>query len=58
MMQKEFVDVLKNGRIIKTNTFVTERGIYTIHIRTYQGKLYFFKYKNMKLVECIDLFEL
>lgn len=55
-MQKEFANALVLGRVIKSNTFVTERGTYKIDIRLWRKKVYFFKYKDGVLVECMKLY--
>lgn len=55
-MQKEFANALVLGRVVKSNTFVTERGTYKIDIRLWRKKVYFFKYKDGVLVECMKLY--
>lgn len=55
-MQKEFTNALILGRVVKSNTFVTERGTYKIDIRLWRKKVYFFKYKDAVLVECMKLY--
>ena len=54
-MQKDFSKALVYGRVIKSNTFETERGSYKIDIRLWRKNVYFFKYKDAVLVECMRL---
>lgn len=54
-MQIEFIKAIKDGKLVKTNTFVTELGEYKIDIFAYEKHVYFIKYKNGKLVECANL---
>lgn len=56
-MREDFFKVLQDSKVIKSNSFTTEKGAYIIDIRRSGNKLYFFKYKNNKLVECMDLGE-
>lgn len=55
-MQKEFTNALVLGRVAKSNTFETERGLYKIDIRVWRKRVYFFKYKDGVLVECMKLY--
>lgn len=55
-MQKEFANALVLGRVVKSNTFVTDRGTYKIDIRIWRKRAYFFKYKDAVLVECSKLY--
>lgn len=55
-MQKDFSKALVYGRVIKSNTFETERGSYKIDIRLWRKNVYFFKYKDAVLVECMRLY--
>jgi hypothetical protein len=56
-MKKEFIDAVKNGRILKTNKFETARGTYTIYIVRKDDTFYFYKVKDGKIVECVNLSE-
>ena len=56
-MRPDHEEAVANGRIIKTNTFITERGSYKIDIIAHNGSLFFYKSKNDTLVECINLTE-
>lgn len=55
-MQKEFTNALVLGRVVKSNTFETDRGQYKIDIRVWRKRVYFFKYKDGVLVECMKLY--
>ena len=57
-MQKEHTNALILGRVVKSNTFVTERGTYKIDIRVWRKNIYFFKYKDGVLVECENIYSL
>ena len=54
-MKRELENALISGRVVKTNTFATDRGEYKVDIITYKKNLYFFKYKDGKLVECLNI---
>ena len=54
-MKKESIDAIYDGEIVKSQTFVTEKGCYQIFIvRTDKG-IFFYKYLNGKMVECCNL---
>ena len=57
-MKPEFIEAATRGRVVKSNTFETECGKYAIDILAYKGELYFFKSKNGKIVECLNLTEM
>lgn len=50
--------ILREGRILKANTFDTAKGCYTIRIVIYKGNLYFHKMLNGKVVELVNLSKL
>lgn len=50
--------MLQEGLIIKSNTFDTAKGCYTIRIVNYKGDLYFHKMLNGNVVELINLSKL
>lgn len=54
-MKFEFIDALKYGKVIKDQSFTTERGCYQILLVRYKNCAYFFKYLNGKLCECCNL---
>lgn len=54
-MQIEFVKAINHGKLVKSNTFMTELGEYKIDILSYHENVYFVKYKDKKLVECVNL---
>lgn len=47
--------ILREGRILKANTFDTAKGCYTIRIVSYKGNLYFHKMLNGNTVEIVNL---
>ena len=57
-MKLQFINAINNGEIVKTQTFITDKGCYQlIHVRS-EGCIYFYKYLNGKMVECCNLNEL
>lgn len=50
--------ILREGHILKANTFDTAKGCYTIRIVSYKGDLYFHKMLNGNVVELINLSKL
>lgn len=56
-MKDEFITASMYGRVVKSNTFETKRGKYTIDILIYEDSFYFYKLKNGTIVECINLTE-
>lgn len=54
-MKYEFMDALKCGKVVKDQTFMTERGAYQIVLVRYKNCAYFFKYLNGKICECCNL---
>ncbi len=44
-------DLLRYGEIVKSNTFDTARGCYTIRIIKFKDELFFHKMKNGSVVE-------
>lgn len=57
-MKTQFIKAINNGEIVKTQAFVTDRGIYQIFLVRSEGFIYFYKYLNGKMVECCNLNEL
>lgn len=53
--EPETTRMLREGTIIKVNNFYTAKGCYTIRIVSYNGKLYFHKMLNGKVVEVVNL---
>lgn len=53
-----WLKMLQEGLIIKSNTFDTAKGCYTIRIVSYKGDLYFHKMLNGKVVELVNLSKL
>ena len=54
-MKYEFIDTLKYGKIIKDQSFMTERGCYQIVLVRHKNCVYFFKYLNGRVCECCNL---
>ena len=50
--------MLRYGTVLKSNSFSTSRGFYTLRIISYEGQLYFHKMKDGNLVELINLTEM
>lgn len=50
-----WMKMLQEGTIIKSNTFDTAKGCYTIRIILYKGNLYFHKMLNGSVVEIVNL---
>lgn len=48
-------ELLWYGRILKSNTFGTERGVYTIRIIEYRDELYFHKMRDGEVLEVVNL---
>ena len=46
---------LKNGAVVKTQKFDTEKGTYGISLIRYKNEIYFFKDLNGTIVECSNL---
>lgn len=53
--KRKSINMLKEGIILKANTFDTTKGCYTIRIIAYNDKLYFHKMLNGKVVEVVNL---
>jgi hypothetical protein len=56
-VKAEFIMASMYGDVVKSNTFETNLGKYAIDIIVYEGAFYFYKTKNGKIVECINLSE-
>ena len=54
-MKQEFIKAVKHGRVIKEQTFETEKGKYKIFLARYLDNIYFYKFLDDKLVECDNL---
>lgn len=55
-MKKKYVkqnnmDCVRYGKILKANSFNTDRGFYTIRLIDYKGSIWFYKMKNGNVVE-------
>lgn len=56
-MRRDLRRALEDGTNLKTNIFTTDRGVYTINLREFKGHIYFFKYRDGELLECVNLSE-
>lgn len=54
-MKYRFIEALKNGEVVKNQAFETDKGVYQITLIRYKNDIYFFKYRNSKVVECSNL---
>ena len=54
MKYKSF-EALKKGEVVKNQVFNTDKGTYQITLIRYKNDIYFFKYRDDKLVECCNL---
>ena len=54
-MKQEFIKAARHGKIIKQQTFPTEKGTYTISLVRYGSDIYFYKQLNEKIVEVCNL---
>lgn len=54
-MRKDFVKAAREGTVIKTQNYMTEKGAYQILFVRYKDSIYFYKHLNGKLVECCNL---
>lgn len=54
-MKAEFEKARVLGMLVKRNSFDTQRGKYIISLYSWRGDIYFFKYREGKLVECSNL---
>nr|DAE38826.1 MAG TPA: hypothetical protein [Caudoviricetes sp.] len=57
-LERKSVITLREGNILKENSFDTEKGCYTIRIILYSDNLYLHKMLNGKIVEVINLDQL
>lgn len=54
-MQHIFVRAINHGKVVKTQTFVTDKGTYKIDLIRFEDDIYFVKYQAGKVVECCNL---
>lgn len=54
-MKREFTLAETNGKILIENRFETEKGNYRVVVSRYRAQIYFFKYRDGKLLECQNL---
>ena len=55
MTEPKGLKLLREGLIIKSKTFDTVKGCYTIRIIAYKGDMYFHKMLNGNTVEIVNL---
>ena len=53
-MKREFELAQTHGDILIDNSFETEKGKYQVVIRKYRSDIFFFKYRDGRLLECQD----
>ena len=54
-MQYKFIEARKKGEVVKNQAFDTDKGVYQITLIRYKNDIYFFKYRDGKVVECSNL---
>ena len=54
-MKPECVEAAKYGKKIKIQLFDTPKGKYLLSYRRLNGDVYMFKYRDGKLLECVNL---
>ena len=54
-VEPKSIRLLHEGHILKSNTFDTAKGCYTIRIINHNGSLYFHKMLNGTVVEVVNL---
>jgi hypothetical protein len=54
-MKSEFEKAYALGSLVKSNNFQTDRGMYRIDLYLWNDNVYFFKYRDGKLLECCNL---
>lgn len=54
-MKYEFIEAYKNGDIVKDQKFNTDKGVYRITLVRYNNDIYFFKFRDGKIVECNNM---
>lgn len=54
-MTKNCMAALMEGKVIKTQTFDTPKGVYTLKFIRHKAEVYLFKYRDDTLIECCNL---
>lgn len=54
-MKYRFIEAYKNGVIVKDQKFNTDKGVYRITLVRYKNDVYFYKFRDGKIVECNNL---
>lgn len=50
-----FTKAINHGKVVKTQSFETDKGVYKINLIRYENDIYFVKYQDEKIVECCNL---
>lgn len=50
-----FTKAINHGKVVKTQSFETDKGVYKINLIRYDNDIYFVKYQDEKIVECCNL---
>lgn len=54
-MKHEYINAIKNGTVVKAQTFETDKGTYGITLIRYHNHIYFVKNRNGTILECCNL---
>ena len=54
-MKYRFIKALEHGEVVMNQEFETDKGVYKITLIRYKNDIYYFKYKNGRIVECNNL---
>lgn len=54
-MKTIYKKALQQGKLLKYQSFETQKGLYTIFLARHDDEIFMFKYKDGKLVECVNL---
>lgn len=54
-MNKDCVEAMKNGKLLKAQNFNTPKGNYRIAYINYKGDVYMFKTRDGEMLECGNL---
>lgn len=50
-----FTKAINHGKVVKTQSFETDKGVYKINLIRFEDDIYFVKYRDEKIVECCNL---
>lgn len=54
-MKVKHAHAIKYGRVVKSQSFETAKGVYKIVLIRYREAVYFVKYLGEKIVECCEV---